>query len=182
VLASAPPRCHRSSSIYIYASLCVSSCSFRVCFICLCESGCGWLCSMSTGCRLVLLVALLLFLGASGSRPGRPPLRYADGAARSREALSPFVVRLRSAALRKTALSANDPAHHVARLVQVANGLPASEADDLVASINARYSARKRRLAVELVQAFAANGIVLVSAFLDSHLHSMSPRRLRLIG
>ena len=96
-------------------------------------------------------------------------LRFADGIPKSTK-LSPPLVRLRTAVLRKPAAAANmtvaalasRPRRRVARLVRAAGvKLAPNDASDLIDSIPTQWSARKRRLAVELVLAFAEVGIVV---------------------
>ena len=106
-----------------------------------------------------------------------PPLRFADGIPKG-ASLSPLVVRLRTAALRKplpnSALTAEALGPHdeklmrrtqrrASRLVRVAedHSLPPEQASDLVDSIPTAWSARKRQVAVELVHAFASEGTVV---------------------
>lgn len=95
-------------------------------------------------------------------------LRFADGKPKGK-ALSPFVVRLRSLALKKTPPTAAAPLRPERRarlLVRVAqnSNLPPEQASDLVDSIPTKWSARKRTVAVALTHAFAGAGTVVRSS------------------
>lgn len=110
---------------------------------------------------------LLALLAAPASLlPPQPPpnLRYADGAPKG-QTLSPDLLRLRGIALRKSKTAFGNPARHAARVVRVAHRaeLAPSLASDLVDSIKTHYSARKRRVAVELTHAFAVDGTIIRS-------------------
>ena len=103
-----------------------------------------------------------------------PPVKYvyADGLPKGKT-LSPFVVRLRTAALRKPTNAINMtevqasrwPVRRATWLVSAARecALPPGQAADLVDSIPTRFSRRKRRVAVALTHAFADRGLIVRS-------------------
>ena len=126
---------------------------------------------LATTCGVWRVAALLVFLSLACPAPAlvMPSLRFADGIPKATK-LSPMTVRLRTAVLRKSASAANmteqalasRPRRRVARLVRAAGvKLAPNDASDLIDSIPTQWSARKRRLAVELVLAFAEHGIVV---------------------
>ena len=122
----------------------------------------------------LIMIALHLFLVASAAPP--TSMRFADGIPKGKS-LSPVVVRLRTAALRKpmpgSTLAQLEPLHEkrvhrvrrrVARVVRAARScydLPPEQASDLVDSIPTKWSTRKRRVAVELCHSFASEGTVI---------------------
>ena len=97
---------------------------------------------------------------------------FADGLPKGK-ALSPFVVRLRTSALRKPSpvknlTDAQRSRWSVRRVVRVVRAaqqshLPPSQASDLIDSIPTRWSWRKRRVAVALTHAFAEEGVIVRS-------------------
>ena len=114
--------------------------------------------------------ALLALALSPAPRPAITPYQYADGGPPPGAKLSPYVVRLRSAALRKPSRRLNAtaiaPARRAARLVRVSleKELTPSQANDLVYSIpNFKYSGswRKLRVAVALTHAFADSGVII---------------------
>ena len=123
------------------------------------------------------VAAFLPTVTASALLPLTPQsLSFADGMPKGKS-LTPLVVRLRTAALRKPsktngggALVAVDGAERmrltqrrISRLVRAAQAaeLPPAQASDLVDSIPTGWSARKRQVAVQLTHAFAAHGTVV---------------------
>ena len=127
---------------------------------------------LATTCGVWRVAALLVFLSLACPAPAlvMPSLRFADGIPKATK-LSPPLVRLRTAVLRKSASAANmteaalasRPRRRVARLVRAAGvKLAPNDASDLIDSIPTQWSARKRRLAVELVLAFAEHGGIVV--------------------
>ena len=118
---------------------------------------------------------LLLGLGTAAALTPVPPkpksFAYADDV-RNAAALTPYVVRLRTAALAKPAKGGKHlseeqasrwPARRVARLVRAARKarLPPSQASDLVASIPTYWSRRKLRVALLLTHHFADAGVFI---------------------
>ena len=101
-----------------------------------------------------------------------PTLTFADGLPKGKF-LSPFAVRLRTAALRKPKYAANMTDAQAVRwpnrrafwLVSAARecDFPPNHAADLVDSIPTTWSRRKRRVAVALTHAFADRGVVVRS-------------------
>ena len=115
----------------------------------------------------VLAAAAAALMPTPLAHGGVQPYKFADGAPKA-AALSPVLVRLRTMALRKPkrdlhGRTAARTSQRAARLARVAGRLllAPSNASDLVDSIDARYSPRKRRIAVELVHAFADEGTVV---------------------